>query len=151
MKKIFLSGLAAGAAMLLASLLLNFLFYAVFPGIKLEYQNPAMFRPWTDPIMQLFYLQPFLLGLIYAWLWIHLKAIFIEHKWNSVMLGFYSIILSLPGMLMVYSSFQISLEMVISWTLSSMFTSLLGSWLVGQIAASKLVNRSAVAKVEEKK
>lgn len=120
MKKIFLSGLILGAVLLVVSLISNQLSYFLFPGLKAEYQNPALFRPWTDPAMQLFFLHPFILGVILTWLWSKLKNSF----GNSFKFALAYWLITLPGMFISYSSFPISLTMVISWSLSGLLQSL---------------------------
>ena len=52
MKKILLSGLLAGLAMVVVGVILNTIWQKIFPGLQAEYQT-ALFRPWSDPIMSL--------------------------------------------------------------------------------------------------
>jgi hypothetical protein len=64
MKKIFTTGLIAGFSMLIVSILMSFIFNQMFPALSQEYSNTNIMRPFGDPIMSLFYLQPFLLAII---------------------------------------------------------------------------------------
>jgi hypothetical protein len=133
-KKIVLPGLLAGAAMLVLSVGISFLFNTVFPGLKAEYVNPALFRPWSDPLMSLYFVYPFVLGLILAWFWSRIKST-IKEK-SAMKRGFrfgigYWIIASVPGMFITYSSFPVSLLMVLSWSAAGF----LEVWCAGAIFA----------------
>jgi hypothetical protein len=72
--------------------------------------------------MLLFFVHPFLLGIILAWVW---------SKVNTVVTGDTDVtkgvnfgvavwlVATVPGMLISYSSFPISFLMILSWTLSA--------------------------------
>ena len=62
-------GLLAGAVMLIAGMLLGQVLHFLLPDLKSEYENPNLFRPWSDPIMLLYFLVPYINGIIFAWLW----------------------------------------------------------------------------------
>ena len=117
MKKI-LSGLLAGAIMLIISLATGKCFQFLFPSIRLEYENPQLFRPWTDPLMSIYFLEPFVTGVILAWLWNIVKG---NIKGNTltekgINFGFIYWVITIPGMLMSYSSFPLSPQLVFSWS-----------------------------------
>jgi len=120
MKKIVLTGILAGLAILIVAMLLNLLFNLVFPSLQAEYENANLFRPWSDPKMSIFFAYPFVLGIVLAWFWDKTKSLFKQKSfWNR---GFsfglmYWIIASIPGMIITYSSFQLSLLIVLSWTI----------------------------------
>ena len=133
MRKIVLPGLVAGLAMLAIGLAASFLIDPILPGIKNEYANSKLFRPWSDPLMQLYYLHPIIVGLILAWVWDKVKPIFHECRLKkSVCLcrcccgfGFmYWIMATIPGMFITYASFQVSLPMVLNWSLVSLLQAL---------------------------
>ena len=120
MKKIVLTGILAGLAMLIVAILVSQLFNLAFPSLQAEYENANLFRPWSDPKMSIFFAYPFVLGIALAWLWNKIKSIFKEKSlWKR---GFsfglmYWIIASIPGMIITYSSFKLSLLIVLSWTI----------------------------------
>ena len=62
------SGLIAGLIMLIISFVMTIILDLIFPQITLEYST-QMYRSWNDPLMLLFYLHPFILGLILSWVW----------------------------------------------------------------------------------
>src|SRR3990167_174823 len=106
-------GLTAGVVVLIVGFGLNLLIGAVFPSIAQEYQNPAIFRPWTDPLMMAYFAHPFIVGLVLAYLWDKLKA-----KDALEFAKLYFIIATIPGMFISYTSFQVSLPMILAWIVS---------------------------------
>jgi len=136
-KKVVVPGLIAGVLMLLAGLVLSRVFGIISPSINAEYLNPALFRPWSDPIMSLYFLYPFILGIILAWYWDMTKhlvkgktAFEKAYKFGLV----YWLIAGLPGMFITYSSFQVSLAMVLAWSISG----LVNAVIAGFVFAKKL-------------
>ncbi|MFH1181745.1 MAG: hypothetical protein V1702_02200 [Candidatus Woesearchaeota archaeon] len=119
MKKVLI-GLLAGVVMLIVGFGFNMLFDFVFPVAAAEYQNPAIFRPWSDPLMMLYFIYPFVLGIALSFFWAMAKGMFKGGVWErAAKLAFmYFIIATIPGMLMSYSSFQVSLLLILSWTIN---------------------------------
>jgi hypothetical protein len=115
-------GLIAGLVMLIAGTVVGMVLSYAFPAMAAEYNNPALFRPWSDPLMSLYYAVPFATGLILAWLWINLKDKIKEKDpvKKGVFFGLVYWIITIPGMAMSYSSFPISLVMTLSWSISIM-------------------------------
>lgn len=105
-------GLLAGVAALIVGFGLNQLVGIILPSITQEYQNPNIFRPWTDPLMMAYFAHPFIVGLVLAYLWDKLKA-----KDPLEFAKLYFIIATIPGMFISYTSFQVSLMMILSWSL----------------------------------
>lgn len=136
MKKIFLPGLVAGIAVLAVGMLLNQIENYLFPSLTVEYVNPALFRPWSDPLMSLYFLHPFLLGFILAWVWNKVKTLFVSGSvWRK---GFRFglsvwVVSSVPGMFISYSSFQVSLAMTISWLVSGLVSTIVAGWIFAKM------------------
>lgn len=130
MKKFILPSLTAGIAMVITSFVVGQVFNSViFPSLTSEYQNPALFRPWSDPIMSLFFLYPFALGLILAFVWSKTKQLFTGKNIYEKAARFgatYWLLTNITGMLISYSTFPVSLMMVISWSLSSLVQVVVG-------------------------
>lgn len=125
MKKV-LVGLIAGAIMLPVGMLIGQLFQAVAPSIKIEYENTQLFRPWSDPIMSIMFVHPFIVGIILAWIWDITKGVV---KGNVPMekglyFGFVYWVVTIPGMIISYSSFPVSPILIISWSASILAQSL---------------------------
>ena len=131
MKKVVIPALVAAIGMIAAGIVISYLFNLLFPSLKAEYQNTLLFRPWKDPLMYLMFIQPFLLAVALTWGWDKIKTLFqgtIGRKafnFTLIML----VISILPGMLMSVSSFQISVLMTLTWTISSFFQ----VWLAAHI------------------
>jgi len=125
MKKLIVPGFISGVAMLVVGMILNRLYPLVFPALTQEYENPAMFRPWSDPLMMLFFLYPFILGFVVAFLWTKKIAEKKPLKFALV----YWLIASVPGMFVTYTSFTVSLAMVVSWTLSGFIQAFIAGFI----------------------
>ena len=122
MKKIIWTGLVAGVAMAIVNAALNPLFNALFPWLQDAYMSNPVFRPWDDPIMMLFFLYPIVLGLGLAYVWDKTKKLF-KGSVTTKGLNFgltYFIVLVIPMFLINYSSFNLPLLMILSWTLMSL-------------------------------
>jgi len=138
MKKIILSGLLTGLILFLASQVVSKIFGIIFPSINAEYQNANLFRPFSDPLMLLFFLHPFLLGIILAWLWDKTKNIFGENIKGGINFGItYWIVSTIPGMFATYSSMPYSLEIVASWTVANLVEAVLAGIILVKLNSKK--------------
>lgn len=136
MKKILFSGVVAGVAALLLSLVLNPLINVFFPSLAGQYANPQLFRPWSDPLMSLFFLYPILTGLILAFVWDKIKGV-ISGK-TSLQKGakfgvLYWLFTGLTGMLITYSTFPVSLLMILSWSFTGLVETVGASLVIAKI------------------
>jgi hypothetical protein len=127
MKKILISGIVAGITLLVLGIVVGTLFNLIFPSLVTEYMNPDLFRPWEDPLMMLFFLHPFILGLILSYVWDKSKSLLKSKDILGRAIPFgltIWLITSIPGMFITYSSFLVSLPMVISWTINGLIYSI---------------------------
>ena len=134
MKKILI-GLLAGAIMLVMGLLIGQLYNLIVPSLKSEYQNPNLFRSWSDPLMSFYFVVPFITGVILAWIWEMTKGII---KGNSpiekgLYFGLTYWVISIPGMIMSYSSFPLTFILVSSWTVTGLVQSLCAGLLFSKL------------------
>lgn len=123
MKKIILIGLLGGILVLIVGMLTGQLYQVLVPSIKIEFENLSLFRSWNDPLMSLFFVHPFLLGIILAWVWTKVNGVILAN--SDLMKGVYFGLIvwlasTVPGMFISYSSFPISLAMILSWTISAL-------------------------------
>jgi hypothetical protein len=135
MKKIILPGLIAGVAMLGAGMAISFLFTEWQTTLKSEYENTQIFRAYSDPVMSLYFLHPFTLGITLAWLWDKAKVIF-QGKTAPTSVFYFALaysILSLSGMLISYATFQVSVTMVLSWVSGSFVEAILGAFIFSKM------------------
>jgi len=131
-KKIVTSGLIAGLAMLVAGLVLTPVYNIIFPNLQAEYMKAGLFRAWTDPLMSLYYLYPFLLGLTLSWVWDKTKKVIKGKTEFEKAKNFglsYFLVAGLPGMFITYSSFQVSLMMVVAWSISGLIDAVIAGWI----------------------
>jgi hypothetical protein len=142
MKKILLSGLAAGLVMAVVGMVLNMLWGKIFPGLSAEYATP-LFRPWSDPLMSLMFVCPFLSGLVMSKVWytsggkICLFSMCLPGTSpNKDIIGFASvfILMSIIGMLMTYSCFPMSFLMLVTWCVSMVVQYLVGTWVLAKMS-----------------
>jgi len=125
-KKFILSGLVIGLINFIASMLVSQIFKIVFPAINAEYTNFNLFRPAQDPLMLLFFVYPFLLGIIFAWFWDKTKNVFGTDMKGGINFGFtYFIIATIPGMFITYASMPYSLIMIVSWLVGGLVNAVL--------------------------
>lgn len=136
MKKTLVPSLAAGFGALVVSLVMGFLSGALFPGLMSQYNNTSLFRPWSDPLMSLYFVHPFIIGAIMTVVWQKIKDL-VKGKTllqRGLMFGFwYFAITTLPGMFISYASFPLSLLMVASWTVSSLLQILTAGPIIAKL------------------
>lgn len=135
MKKKILFGLLMGVIILAAEMLIGQIFMQFFPQMAAEYQNPALFRAWSEPLMQLYFLYPFIFALVLVWLWSKTKTVVPgDSAWaKGAKFGLAIwLVASVPGMLISYASFQVSFLMVFSWTLGGLVSLILSGWLLAK-------------------
>ena len=130
MKKIII-GFTSGVIILQVSLLASFVIHLIQPSIQLEYENEAIFRSWSDPLMSYFYIEPFFLGFVLIWIWDKTKALLKgrDTLQKGLRFGLIYWVITLPGMMMTYSSFKVSLMMVMSWSLSTLISSIISGFI----------------------
>ncbi len=118
--KIFKATIISGVIGFVISFILMILFTMLFPGLEAEYVS-SLFRPWSDPLMYYVYLNPFVFSFFMSIIYYVMKDSLNMGKKKlckkGVHFGVLIWLLGIPGMLMTYSSFSISAEMVASWTL----------------------------------
>lgn len=136
MKKVFLYGLLVGVVMLILGMAVSNGLSALLPSLAKEYQNISLFRPWSDPLMSIFFVYPFIMGWVLAWVWNKTKSLVpgqgVWSRGAKFGLAFW-VVTMIPGMVMSYSSFQISLVMVLSWSLSGLVSDLCAGLILAKL------------------
>jgi len=121
MGKIVVSGLVAGCVLLILSILGLYVITWVLPGIAVQYFDPVYDRQ-SDRWL-LYYLHPFIISMALSWFWTRVKSI-LTGSFLSKGIEFgliYVLVAILPMMWLIYSSMNVSIEMVASWTAFSLF------------------------------
>lgn len=134
MKKIIWPGILVGIATLIAGMVISYLFM-LLPSVAADYSNPAVMRQWQDPLMMLFFLYPFVFGIILAWAWNKSKNLFKGTSWaRGTNFGLAIFLIStIPGMFITYTSMPYSFMTVISWTFSGLINSLIAGWILAKM------------------
>ena len=134
--KVIRTGLLAGLVMLAVSFALMPVWSALFPAIQEEYKNIFIFRPWGDLLMNLFILQPFILGIALAYAYEKVGGVFKKKSYvdRGMAFGFMIWVVSgIPGMFATYTSFQLSEIMVFSWLVTGLVQLLLGGIVIAKL------------------
>ena len=134
--KTFTYGLYVGLVMLVINLAVSMLFSLLIPAVPHEYSNMAIFRSWSDPVMSLFFVYPFAVGMIISAIWNHAKKIVVgknvHQKGFNYGLSLW-LLLTIPGMIITYATFQVSLTLVGIWTVSGLLSFLAAGWLLSRL------------------
>ena len=128
MKRILLSGFAAGAILLGLSYFILFFTIRFMPGMVEEYYNPV-FWPGNERAL-LFFLHPFVISFALAWFWNRFKNHF---PGTRVARGarfavVYVLIATLPSMWITFSAIAVSLSMVLAWAAYGFLQVLVAGW-----------------------
>jgi len=115
MKLIALKVLISGVILLIISYLALFLVVKLVPSLAEQYYDPMFSLEGSKSWM--FFIHPFIISFALAWFWKRFKSLF---HGNWIMRGievglFYGLIAILPSMWMIYSAFNVTLVMVLSW------------------------------------
>lgn len=133
MKKVLLSGLAAGLLLLALSYVVLFVSIRWFPGLVEEYYNPV-FWPGGERAM-LFFLHPFVMALCLSWFWERSKNQY-EGRWwmRGLEMGLvYGVVATLPSMWITFSAIIVSLVMVLSWFLYGLLQAMLAGLVFARL------------------
>ncbi|MDD5221287.1 MAG: hypothetical protein PHV47_01640 [Candidatus Pacebacteria bacterium] len=127
MKKVILSGIIAGLLMLIVEFGITGLF-GLFPQVNADYHNPSIISAVSGSsiLTLVVFLYPFILGIIFSWLWGKSKSLF-EGAWIrrglyfGIVIGFLTLfIFTIPAA--IVSSF--SLLTIVSLIVSALFKSM---------------------------
>lgn len=144
MRRVVFIGLLAGVTMLIVGSAWSTTSSMIWPDLAEQYRNPQLFRPWSDPLMSLFFLHPILVGLVLAWLWSktnHLIKSVTPWK-RGITFGFIYWIATISGMIISYSTFQISVTMAMSWTLSGLLQAMVAGVIFSYYDLLKKKNKT---------
>jgi hypothetical protein len=131
MKKIIWPGILLGLIMLVISFITSYLFMLI-PSVSADYSSGFM-RSWSDPLMMLFFLYPFILGVVFAWLWNKTKTSF-KGKMRGCYFGWLLFFLTtVPGMWITYTSFNLSLLTILGWTVAGFINAKIAGFFLAWI------------------
>ncbi len=115
MKKIIIAGLVAGALLLILSVLGLYMTIWFLPNLAAQYFDPA-FSTESGRVM-LYYIHPFIIAMALSWFWNRFKGV-LTGSFISRGIEFgaiYTLIATLPMMVLIYSAMNVSLAIVATW------------------------------------
>ncbi len=115
MKKVIISGLTAGIILLILSVLGLYATIWFLPGLAAQYFDPA-FNSESGRIM-LYYIHPFIVSMALSWFWNRFKGTLTgSFITRGIEFGLiYTLIATLPMMVLIYSAMSVSLAIVTTW------------------------------------
>lgn len=137
--KIVITGLVAGVVALIAGIVVSMISQSVFPTIVSEYTTD-LYRPFTNPLMFYIFLHPFVMSLLLAWAY---PRVLVATKRETLRRGasyglFVFGIMAIPGMVMTYSTFQMSLLMLLSWTATAFAQLIIGGMVIAKMLEKEM-------------
>lgn len=134
MKKFYLA-IFTGFAIMILGMGLGKILSFFLPVLDVEYDNRFLFRPWSDPLMSIYWFHPFVTALILLWFWNITKVLLIpkSNLLRACVFGFSYWMITMPGMIISYSTFQISLIMVMSWSLIALLQAILAGIIYSKV------------------
>jgi hypothetical protein len=96
--------------------------------------NPV-FRPWEDPLMMLFFLYPVVLGFGLSFVWDRTRQLFRNGPWqNGISFGLiYFCVAGIPAFLINFSSFNLPLLMILSWTIMGLVDGIVAGCILAKL------------------
>lgn len=135
-KNVIIGGIAAGFVMLILGwFVIMPVMELIWPGLMTEYES-GVFRAWDDPLMSYMFIHPFVIALIMAFVF---NAVQPFKKKEFVERGIYYgllfwLLVTVPGMLVTLSSFNVSVEMVLSWTIEFLIEMPIAGIIIAKLA-----------------
>lgn len=119
--------LLASVAIFIVGFGFNYLIGLIFPSLAAQYKT-ALFRPWTDPLMMIYFAFPLITGyaLYYLWNLVKIKDP-VKFAWS------YFIIAGIPGMFITWTSFNVSLGLIFSWLIVGFLEALAAGWVFTKV------------------
>lgn len=116
-RKILLSGLVAGIALLLLSVIGLYGTIWLFPRLAVQYFDPQFDSQSERAI--LYFMHPFVAGLALAWFWDRCKSLFTGSSLGrAIEFGcLYCLVAVFPMMWLIYSAIDVSLALAGTWLL----------------------------------
>jgi hypothetical protein len=133
-KKISIA-LQAGLLMLLIGVLFSQLLQYLFPSIQIEYQNSKVFRSWIDPLITIYFYEPFIFSFILLWVYNNTKNSLKGETTiaKGLRFGIFCWAISIPSLLLSYSSFPISSFIILNWSLTSLAQTIIAGLLYAKL------------------
>jgi len=115
MKKIIITGIVAGFALLILSISGLYITTWFLPGIAAQYFDPA-FDMQSSRVM-IYYLHPFLIAMALSFFWSRFKVVLTgSFLTRGIEFGLiYALVAVFPMMWLIYAALSVSIEMLATW------------------------------------
>jgi hypothetical protein len=130
MKNNYLLAIVVGIIVLIANQILGVLLNMALPSLSAEYAASTVFRAWSDPLMNLIFLYPFLTGVLGTYVWLRTRKSWKNGADFGVVVGLF---VAVPTFIVYYSAYMVSPLMVLSWTLYSFVNVLVAGLALGKL------------------
>jgi hypothetical protein len=129
-KKIIFPGLVAGLVLLVLSVLGLYITIWLFPSLAVQYFDPTFDTQSERAI--LYFIHPFIAGLVLAWFWDRCKGMFKgSFLGRGIEFGvLYWLVAVFPMMWLIYSAINVSLLLVLSWMLFGLIQGIVAGLLL---------------------
>lgn len=141
--------IAAGITMFLVGGVFYFLVPFIAPGIKRQYENLALYRDWNGWTSTYMLIHPFIYALVFAAAFLKLRH---ETSFPAGIKGGFIYgagvfcVGSLPVFLLAFASFQVSVEIMLSWIMRNLCQYLAAGVAIGAVADGASVRLSTQLK-----
>lgn len=122
--------------MFLVGVVFHFLIGSLAPDIDRQYRNPALFRDWSGWTSTYMTIHPFLYGPVFAVVFLRLRmatSIPSGIKGGLIYGGGVFCVGSLPVFLLTFASFQVSVEIMLSWIVQNLCQYLAAGVAIGAV------------------
>lgn len=129
--------IAVGITMFLVGVVFYFLVPFIAPGIKPQYENFALYRDWKGWTSTYMLIHPFIFAPVFAAVFLKLRmATSFPSGINGGLIygaGVFCVG-SLPVFLLAFASFQVSVEIMLSWIVQNLCQYLAAGVAIGAVA-----------------
>ena len=132
--------IAVGITMFLVGVVFYFLVPFIAPGIKPQYENLALYRDWKEWTSTYMTIHPFIFAPVFATVFLKLR---LATSFPAGIKGgfIYGVgvfcVGSLPVFLLAFASFQVSVEILLSWIVQNLCQYLAAGVAIGAVAAER--------------
>ena len=136
--------IAAGITIFLVGATFYFLAPLIVPNLESQYKNNQLFRPWTGGTSTYMKMHPFLYAPVFAAIFLKLRqesSIPCGIRGGLIFGAGVFLVGSLPVFLLSFASFQVSVEIIVSWIAQNLCQYFAAGVAIGAVADGVKVRR----------
>lgn len=137
--------IAAGITMFLVGGVFHFLIPFIAPEIEAQYLNLELYRPWPEWTSTYMKIHPFIYGSVFATVFLKLRqetSFPVGIKGGFIFGAGVFCVGSLPVLLLAFASFQMSVEVIVTWIVQNLCQYLVAGVAIGAVADGVTVRLS---------